>query len=43
MNNLKHYLTEVEEIFNHEEFIAEPRELYEPIGSAANASAPPCC
>lgn len=31
MNNLKHYLTEVEEIFNHEEFIAEPRELYEPI------------
>lgn len=31
MNNLKHYLTEVEEILNHEEFIAEPRELYEPI------------
>ena len=31
MNNLKHYLGQVEEIFASEQFIAEPRELYEPI------------
>lgn len=31
MNDLKHYLSQVEEIFNREVFIAEPRELYEPI------------
>ncbi|MBR4230312.1 MAG: polyprenyl synthetase family protein [Bacteroidales bacterium] len=31
MNNLKHYLSQVDEIFKHEVFLAEPRELYEPI------------
>ena len=31
MNNLKHYLSEVESIFAAEQFIAEPKELYEPI------------
>ena len=29
--NLKHYLKEVEEIFAAESFLAEPKELYEPI------------
>ena len=31
MNDLKHYIHEVETIFDNERFIAEPRELYEPI------------
>ena len=31
MNDLKHYLREVEDIFANEQFIAEPHELYEPI------------
>ena len=31
MNDLKHYLGQVEEIFAGEQFIAEPHELYEPI------------
>ena len=31
MNDLKHYLGQVEEIFAKEQFIAEPHELYEPI------------
>ena len=31
MKDLKHYLLQVEEIFNREVFLAEPRELYEPI------------
>jgi geranylgeranyl diphosphate synthase type II len=31
MKDLKYYLGQVEEIFSSEQFIAEPRELYEPI------------
>ena len=31
MNNLKYYLSLVERIFEEESFVAEPRELYEPI------------
>ena len=31
MKDLKYYLGQVEEIFSNEQFIAEPRELYEPI------------
>ena len=31
MNDLKHYLKEVEDIFANEQFIAEPHELYDPI------------
>ena len=31
MYNLKYYLTQVEDIFAKETFLAEPRELYEPI------------
>ena len=31
MNNLKYYLSQVERIFDEEQFIFEPRELYEPI------------
>ena len=31
MNNLKYYLSLVERIFEEETFLAEPRELYEPI------------
>ena len=31
MNNLKYYLSLVEHIFEEESFVAEPRELYEPI------------
>ncbi len=31
MYNLKYYLAEVEQIFDREQFLAEPRELYEPI------------
>ena len=31
MNSLKYYLSQVEQIFNEEQFIFEPRELYEPI------------
>lgn len=31
MRDLKHYLSEVEAIFDAETFVAEPRELYEPI------------
>lgn len=31
MNDLKYYLAQVEYIFANEQFIAEPRELYEPI------------
>lgn len=31
MNDLKYYLKEVEDIFANEQFIAEPRELYDPI------------
>ena len=31
MNNIKYYLTRVAEIFNEETFLAQPRELYEPI------------
>lgn len=31
MNDLKHYLGQVEKIFADEQFIAEPHELYEPI------------
>ncbi len=31
MNNIKYYLTRVSEIFDQETFLAEPRELYEPI------------
>jgi geranylgeranyl diphosphate synthase type II len=31
MNNIKYYLNRVAEIFAQEQFIAEPRELYEPI------------
>lgn len=31
MNNIKYYLTRVAEIFEQETFLAEPRELYEPI------------
>ena len=31
MNNLKYYLSQVEAIFAEETFLAEPRELYEPI------------
>lgn len=31
MNSIKYYLTRVSEIFDQETFLAEPRELYEPI------------
>lgn len=31
MKDLKYYIGQVEEIFSNEQFIAEPRELYEPI------------
>lgn len=31
MNNIKNYLSRVTEIFDQETFLAEPRELYEPI------------
>ena len=31
MDNLKHYLDAVQRIFDEERFVAEPRELYEPI------------
>ena len=31
MNNIKYYLDRVAEIFDQESFLAEPRELYEPI------------
>ena len=31
MNSLKHYLSLVDDIFSQEQFIASPRELYEPI------------
>lgn len=31
MKDLKYYLGQVEDIFSNEQFIAEPRELYEPI------------
>ncbi len=33
MNNLKYYLTCVEQLFANEQFLAEPHELYEPIDS----------
>ena len=31
MNNIKYYLDRVQNIFEKENFLAEPRELYEPI------------
>ena len=31
MSSLKYYLAQVERIFNEEQFIFEPHELYEPI------------
>ena len=38
MRDLKHYLSEVEAIFDEETFIFEPRELYEPIDHPLSAT-----